>query len=306
MKRGLLAFLVIAGCTCELDDPPPSTDTPPIPPGCGRLAIPTCWDDCCSTSRSPFIDESTCNATCPSGTRPFFDACTPAPACTDGFFPPPCMEGPDAGPPPLCRGGECCDTMFPAFFDAATCRYTCGAGTSFSCTPDPVACDDDLRACTETSDCVVTDNQCCHVCGDPSLEDRTAVHRENVSELRLRLCDGDPSPECDSCETGWNASIIPTCQASACAAVDISRLPMAACTTNDDCMMRARECCECGARTELDSLIALRPDGLLDYLGLICDTDAICDDCVPTYPDGVEAACVSGVCEVVFTPDSGG
>jgi len=120
VKRALLAFLVIGGCTCELGDPPPSTDTPPpIPPGCGRLAIPTCWDDCCTRSSSPSIDSSTCDATCLGDTRPFFDACVPEPWCVDGFFPPPC-GGPDAGPPPFCVGGECCDGMAMALFDPAT------------------------------------------------------------------------------------------------------------------------------------------------------------------------------------------
>lgn len=303
MKRLLLAFVVVGGCTCELGDPPPSTDTPPpIPPGCGRLALPTCWDDCCTRSSGPFVDEETCEATCSGDTRPFFDACVPQPWCLDGGTDP--CWGPDAGPPPACLSGDCCDAMVSARFDRTTCSYECPPGSSFECRADPVACSDDYRVCAEPSECVVVPNTCCGECGDPTLEGSTAVNRARASEHRDELC--AEAGVCPECETGWNASLIATCNAARCAAVEISRLPLVACTTDDDCVMRTRDCCECGGATSIDSLIALRPDGLIDYLGLVCDTGAICDDCVPAYPDDVHAACVSGVCEVVFGADAGG
>jgi hypothetical protein len=303
VKRLLLTFLVVGGCTCELGDTPPSTDTPP--PTCGRLAVPTCWDDCCTFAQSPDIDPSTCDATCRGDTRPFFDACEPEPWCRDGSVPDlSSCEEPDAGPIGGCFGGVCCDVMSAARFDPVTCSYECPEGSSFDCRPDPAACSDDLRICSEPSECIVTTNTCCGECGEATLEGSTAVNAESASAFRERLC--VDTIDCDACEGSTNASIVATCNAARCAAVEISRLPMAACTADDDCVVRTRDCCECGGATDRSSLIALRPDGLIDYLGLVCDTDAICDDCVPPSPDGVEAACIDGVCEVVDVPDSDG
>jgi len=167
-----------------------------------------------------------------------------------------------------------------------------------------VTCSDDARICEDPSDCTVTPNTCCGECGDPTLEGSTAVNRDREAEFRDLLC--ADAGVCPECETGWNPSIVATCNAARCAAVEISRLPLAACTTDDDCVLRTRDCCECGGDTSIESLIALRPDGLIDYLGLVCDTGAICDDCLPSYPPEVQPACVAGVCEVVFVPDSGG
>lgn len=303
MKRLLLTFLALGGCNCELGDPPPTTDSPP-PPGCGRLAIPTCWDECCTVSESPDIDPVSCEATCRAGTFPFFDACEPQPWCSDGSVPPGPCGGPDAGPPPLCLGGECCDAMSTATLDPVTCAYECPGGFSFECAPDPVSCSDALRVCAEPSECVVTPNTCCGECGEATLEGSTAVHTERASELSELLC--ADLEVCDACEGSPNASIVATCNAARCAAVEISRLPLAACTTDEDCVLRTRDCCECGGDTSIESLIALRPDGLIDYLGLVCDTGAICDDCEPTYPEEWRAGCVSGVCQVIVAADSAG
>ncbi len=303
MRRLLLTFLVLGGCTCELGDPPPTTDVPP--PECGRLAVPTCWDDCCTRSTSPFVDPDTCSASCLGGTRAFFDACVPQPWCSDGGAPDlRTCEGPDAGPPPACLSGVCCDVMSAALFDPATCSYECPEGASFTCTPDPATCSDDLRICSEPSECAVTPNTCCGECGVATLEGSTAVNRENLGELSERLC-ADPVA-CPDCAAAPNPALVATCNAARCAVVDVSRLPLAACITDDDCVLRTRECCECGASTAPESLIALRPDGLIDYLGLVCDSGAICDDCVPTYPADVEAACIEGVCEVIAVADAGG
>lgn len=303
MRRLLLTFLVLGGCTCELGDPPPTTDSPP-PPTCGRLAVPTCWDDCCTRSTSPFIDSDTCEASCLGETRPFFDACEPEPWCFDGGSDLPTCEEPDAGPIGGCFGGICCDVMSAPRFDPATCSYQCPEGSSFSCSPDPAACSDDLRICSEPSECVVTPNTCCGECGEATLAGSTAVNEAREPELRERLC-ADPIA-CPDCVSATNPALVATCNAARCAVVDVSRLPLAACGTDDDCVLRTRDCCECGGATDPSSLIALRPDGLIDYLGLVCDTGTICDDCVPSYPAEVDAACIEGVCEVVSVPDAGG
>jgi hypothetical protein len=75
-------------------------------------------------------------------------------------------------------------------------------------------------------------------------------------------------------------------------------LPLTACTSNQDCRLRSKSCCECGGATDGDSIIALRIDAEADYARLVCDPDQACDDCVSPLPAAARAECFNGHCTV--------
>ena len=306
MKRALFAFLVVAGCTCELDDPPPTTDGPPlVPPGCGATAVPSCWDDCCFERESATIDPTTCAARCSPGMRPVFDfeTCAPAPGCgLDGGGPPGCVT--DLGPAPLCSSGPCCGETVAGVFDPVTCNYSCPEGGSFACVPDPT-CEEDLRECDDTSDCRLVSRTCCGECTEQTLEGSTAIAHARYADYFDSMC-ALVGPCDPACTPQFDPALVATCNAAHCAAVDLSRLPLAACTRDEECRVRSAACCECGADLDPASLIAVRADGVVDLLGLVCDTDAACDACEPSYPEGVGAACLGGRCGLVFEVEPGG
>lgn len=152
--------------------------------------------------------------------------------------------------------------------------------------------------CLQPSECVVMENTCCGVCGVPSLGDVEGVHTLDVDRYRDALC-AEPV-ECELCgELPGNPNLVATCNAAACQAVDLHLLPATTCASDDQCVLRTNTCCECGTTPDASNLIAVRADGIPDVLALLCDDDAICDDCAPTYPDSLEAFCNdAGQCDV--------
>ena len=301
MRRILLTFLVLGGCTCDSDDTPPGTD--PSPPACLGIAVPSCFDDCCFEITSADVDPVTCDATCPGDLRPLFafEECSWTGRCIhDGGMPPACVL--DAGPPPVCLAGECCEGMDMAIFDPVTCSYSCPPGTDFTCAPAET-CGEDLRSCGETSECEVVSQTCCGECGEATLEGSTAIRADRVEDHFEGLCADDIA--CDPCVGGPNPDLVATCNAARCVAVDLSRLPLAACTTDDECRLRAPECCECGSDVSPEALVAIRADAEADLRSLLCDRTAVCGACAPAYPPSVAAACVGGRCAVVPSPSGG-
>jgi len=110
---------------------------------------------------------------------------------------------------------------------------------------------------------------------------------------------GSP-PDCPDCPAALNPNLLATCTGERCVVVDLSAPgPLTRCTDDVDCIVRARDCCECGADVGVPNLVALHVDQRAQYESVVCDPDTACLECEPVYPDGVSAACNAGYCELV-------
>lgn len=298
MRRiACLALMVPLFVACPGDDEPPDI-CPAIPFDCA---------DACCTNIVPgnYID---CAQVCPGGFRAVLpsDMCRPDPSCPalpdggpdssrpDSSRPDAIMGCPDL-PLPSCFGGPCCDIVETAFQDPFTCEAFCPSGLSFECEPSRL-CSGGSR-CSEPSECTITPVGCCAPCTEPTLEDVIGLASEDVDEYREVVC-ADPVA-CPDCEPAApNPNIVATCNARACIAIDVATLPATLCSDDDECRVRTNTCCECDAEPVFQNLIGITPLGVLDLLNLVCDADATCDACTPTYPDDVEAFCNDGRCDV--------
>jgi len=151
--------------------------------------------------------------------------------------------------------------------------------------------------CNEPSECVVTHSGCCEPCSEPTLDDVIGISREDLPEYREAAC-ADPVACPDCIPAAPNPDLVATCNARACVAVDVTSLPATRCTDDDECRVRTNTCCECDAEPSFDNLIGITPLGVLDLLGLVCDSAATCEPCAPDYPSDVEAYCNAGRCDV--------
>ncbi len=280
MRLSLLLLMVVGLPACIVfgDDD--------VPPTCVPFEY-QCADDCCDSVSETYF---TCSPSCPRGTRVVDSGrCSPTSACRlpDASVPDAYVGCPDAGLAITCIGGACCDDEVPAFVDEATCEQLCPSGYALECTPEPLCAGED--DCAEPSDCTVVQESCCGTCSPPTLEEVVAIRTENASSYRDLVC-GD-GPVCPPCVSPDNPSLVATCNATRCRALDLRALPASACPSDGDCILRTASCCECDSPMVRDALIAIRPDGILDLLTLVCDGDARCDECVPSYPDDVEAYC---------------
>jgi len=140
-----------------------------------------------------------------------------------------------------------------------------------------------------SSDCVLAGNSCCSPCGVPGLDAVDAVNRERVDEHRSEVCQA-PVP-CPACPESVNPSLVTSCESGACAAHDVTELPLSSCTADAQCRLRARDCCECGAALDFGNLIAIAAGEEGPYAALVCDPEQACDACAPVYPTDVEAFC---------------
>ncbi len=269
------ALLLLAGCSSAhtRDDCPGVTGS--------------CMDPCCTTSVEPTFDAA-CRAVCPSGTR-FVDRCAPDPSCArpDSGQ---CQR--DGGPIGCCYGGPCCDEQT----DYDVCTESCPPGFSQRCVPDPAArCAPSWLACEEPSDCSLAPAGCCLPCDEVTLDDVDAVNRTGQADHRAAVCpEGAACPPCAPPET---PHLIATCATRQCAAIDLRQHPVTACTRDDECRIRVPDCCECGADTRVERLIAVRAGSAID--ALVCDSLSACRGCAPVYPDAVEAYCAAdGHCAV--------
>jgi len=149
----------------------------------------------------------------------------------------------------------------------------------------------DWTACTAPSECVFTIIDCCGPCGVPSLSDYDAVNADFVDEHYGAVCT-DPDPICPGCAVMPNPELITTCDATGhCLGLDTGAEDLSLCTSNEDCRIRARDCCECGASMSPENLIAIRTDSTAEYEDLVCDPDMGCPECAPEYPADVQAIC---------------
>jgi hypothetical protein len=78
------------------------------------------------------------------------------------------------------------------------------------------------------------------------------------------------------------------------------------CKSDTDCSLRmGLACCEACDGGSGDVVAINRDQGEL-LRQLACGNELIgCPKCAPLYPDGAEAVCTAGQCEVVFAGESG-
>ena len=144
-------------------------------------------------------------------------------------------------------------------------------------------------ACDLTSECTLASDGCCDVCSVPTLADVDAV---NAARLDAHFAEVCPVPvPCPRCATRPNPELVATCDGGTCRALDVGALAITACTADSDCRLRTTACCECGGDTDPWALIAVATTGEGAYAALVCDPGVACQECLPQYPDTVEAFC---------------
>lgn len=196
-----------------------------------------------------------------------------------------------------CARGACCDDVTAPVLNPITCVNACPAGYSPTCEVDPAALCGPTASCEDNDECVLESATCCGTCDVPTLDDVTAVHRDGVDTHRRNVCGDDP-PACPPCAPpSPNPYLIAFCaigreDGGHCRAIDLRTQTVTSCEADTDCHVRARACCECGADTSFDNLIAVSdPAG---YARFACGRDVACPECAPIYPDDVEAFCDDG------------
>jgi hypothetical protein len=125
-----------------------------------------------------------------------------------------------------------------------------------------------------------------------------AVNASQVDAHFMAVCPA-PTP-CPRCPTGLNANLVATCAAQRCEALDLATLPLSACTSDSDCVVRYARCCGCsGTPTEV---VSIRGDahGALD--ALLCDGGSCPTDCAPVADPGFTASCDPATHHCVATP----
>jgi hypothetical protein len=159
----------------------------------------------------------------------------------------------------------------------------------------------DWGACAVPSECILSANTCCGVCGMPELGDVDGVHRERTAEHYLAVCpdSADGPIDCPDCPVALNPDLIPTCAAGRCAVIDVGMEALSECSDDSECVVRVPDCCPCGADTSPYRLIALRGDRVGDYEARVCDPGTGCPECEPMYPADVRAICgAEGHCQI--------
>ncbi len=151
-------------------------------------------------------------------------------------------------------------------------------------------------ACVENDDCLVTLRACCEPCDVSTADDYVALNRAAVAAYDAAKCSTDAA--CPPCIALGTRSIVATCNAGRCEVVDLTHAPMTACSTSQDCMTVTRECCECGA--DVESLVAINPEGRTDLEALVCGPATGCDGCVPTLPSWKAPSCFDGSCGISY------
>jgi hypothetical protein len=153
-------------------------------------------------------------------------------------------------------------------------------------------------SCTTDGDCTDVDATCCGVCGSPSLSDKRALNQAGAANYHAFVCSGsDPCTRCvhDPDTIGaYCDTLSGRCK--------LSVLPWAACTTNTDCVLEARDCCGCNVSTSEDFIAV---SNRASYMALNCGAAGNCR-CGPT-PDagyvtfGLDARCDQGSCSAFFS-----
>lgn len=148
--------------------------------------------------------------------------------------------------------------------------------------------------CMEPNDCVLLPRSCCGSCGQPTRDDIDSVYVGLVDAQRAEAC-AEPVP-CPDCEGIPDPTLLPDCSMSTCTFLDLNppsgpAPSLSACETSDDCVIRAAECCECGATINGQTVVALNREQRGFYDRYVCEDDIGCPECAPAYPDNIVAEC---------------
>ena len=160
-------------------------------------------------------------------------------------------------------------------------------------------------ACTAPTDCVITGAGCCGICDGPDITARDLIAYNRKFEGQVLSCNLLPCAPCPEPAPGEGALqyFVPTCVQGQCAALDIRTSPVTACQSVMDCRLRhGTGCCEgCGGSSDI---VSVRNDGSLEKL--VCGDEPIgCPACAPLPPQGMEAVCTAGRCDIAFVPVAG-
>jgi hypothetical protein len=151
---------------------------------------------------------------------------------------------------------------------------------------------DEWFECDKSDDCGVSSESCCGQCGAYTSQDVIAIRRDSLSSYVDTRC--GTSFGCPACAAAVLSSITAVCRAGRCAVADLSQDPMTACTRDDECRVRSKDCCECGGN--LYDLVAIATSAASSYVELVCEEGWGCDACLPSYDK--TARCDGGHCVV--------
>lgn len=141
-------------------------------------------------------------------------------------------------------------------------------------------------------------SSCCGSCGAATRGDARAVNRDRASEAQSNACGSEQG--CPACYGVDDPALFAVCKSGTCQIQDLADDASAECTSDLDCAIRTRECCECGGDTSPGSLVAISDPQAFGEL--VCSGTEACGECLLVYPSGVQARCgSSGHCELVDT-----
>lgn len=143
--------------------------------------------------------------------------------------------------------------------------------------------------CRAATDCELVARSCCGQCGQPASGDVRAVRAGHAPPRHE--CEGTGCPRCHA---DPDPALLAICTSGQCAVLDLHRSPLSRCTTDADCTVRPRGCCDCGA-TEW---VALNTHSDAAYQRRVCGGPTICPECVGDHEGGHRAVCVESHCEI--------
>jgi hypothetical protein len=153
-----------------------------------------------------------------------------------------------------------------------------------------------ITMCSRPADCAIVDDQCCR-CVIPE-SDLVSIAIDAGEGFNARVCEPyQPCPDCAAVPPAHYYT--PTCTPSTrweggeCGMTYVDGLP---CTEEIGCRVRVRQCCECGASTEIENLFAIPND--TDAEDMFCTGDELCCEGGALYPENVEARCEETQCRL--------
>jgi len=156
-------------------------------------------------------------------------------------------------------------------------------------------------ACKAPTDCMLVPPGCCGVCDGPSISKHDFLAYNKLYEGTVSTC-GNGNVACGACPIAEPSIatlkfFVPNCVNGECVVEDIRESDVTACTTSEDCQLRAGTgCCE---SCDPGDVVAIRNDGTLDKL--VCgDVIPPCLPCEPALNTGAVALCRNGHCAMAF------
>jgi len=192
---------------------------------------------------------------------------------------------------------ECPQGLVCAGVAACPCGLDCGQDS-----PGVCQAPGGWGACGGPGDCGLAFDSCCGPCGLPQAGDYDAVNHQQEALHQQQVCPGGPSV-CPACAQGVNPDLAAFCEAKSCNVISVSKHPISACTKDDECAVRAPQCCDCGT-LDPGQYIGLRADQQFAYEAQVCGPGGGgCQaDCIPSHPQGLVPYCdqATGHCRVAI------